>query len=66
MRGLAMIRLHVDEDKLAEFCRRWHIRRLSFFGSVVRQDFRADSDVDVLVKLTQPFVQTRNSSKVLP
>jgi predicted nucleotidyltransferase len=42
--------LQVDKERLAEFCRRWHIRRLSFFGSVVRDDFRPDSDVDVLVE----------------
>jgi predicted nucleotidyltransferase len=35
---------------LADFCRRHHIRRLSVFGSVLRDDFRPDSDVDVLVE----------------
>lgn len=45
-----MTRLHVDSDKLAAFCRRWHIQRLAFFGSVLREDFRPDSDVDVLVE----------------
>jgi hypothetical protein len=35
---------------LAEFCRRHHIRRLALFGSVLRDDFRPDSDVDVLVE----------------
>ena len=35
---------------LAEFCRRHHIRRLSVFGSVLRDDFRPESDVDVLVE----------------
>lgn len=41
------------EDELAEFCRRWHIRRLSFFGSVLRDDFGPASDVDVLVEFEQ-------------
>ncbi len=36
---------------IAEFCRRHRIRRLSLFGSVLRPDFRSDSDVDVLVEL---------------
>jgi hypothetical protein len=36
--------------QLAAFCRRYHIRRLAFFGSVLRDDFRPDSDVDVLVE----------------
>jgi predicted nucleotidyltransferase len=40
----------VDRVRLAEFCRRHHIRRLSFFGSVLGADFRPDSDVDVLVE----------------
>ncbi|MGE3595615.1 MAG: nucleotidyltransferase family protein [Dehalococcoidia bacterium] len=34
---------------IAEFCRRWQITELSLFGSVLRDDFRPDSDVDVLV-----------------
>jgi uncharacterized protein len=42
--------LPATEQQIAEFCRRRHIRRLSFFGSVLRDDFRPDSDVDVLVE----------------
>jgi len=38
----------VPRDEIAAFCRRHHIRRLSLFGSVLRDDFRPDSDVDVL------------------
>jgi hypothetical protein len=40
----------LPEHKIAEFCRRHRIRRLSLFGSVLRDDFRRDSDVDVLVE----------------
>jgi len=40
----------IPHDALAQFCRRYHIRRLAFFGSVLREDFRSDSDVDVLVE----------------
>ncbi len=43
-------RLDIPQDQIAEFCRRHHIRRLALFGSVLRDDFRADSDVDVLVE----------------
>ncbi|MBI3360397.1 MAG: nucleotidyltransferase family protein [Chloroflexi bacterium] len=43
-------RVEVSKDKLAEFCRRHHILRLAFFGSVLRDDFRPDSDIDVLVE----------------
>ena len=35
---------------LADFCRRHHIRRLAIFGSALRQDFRPDSDLDILVE----------------
>jgi hypothetical protein len=37
-------------ENLAAFCRRHHIRRLSVFGSVLGEDFRGDSDIDVLVE----------------
>jgi len=40
----------VDRQEIAEFCRKHHIRELSLFGSVLREDFRPDSDVDVLVE----------------
>jgi hypothetical protein len=43
-------RIEVPTEKLVEFCRRHHIRRFAFFGSVLREDFRPDSDVDVLVE----------------
>ncbi len=42
-------RISIDEDKIAEFCRKWKIAELALFGSVLRDDFRPDSDVDVLV-----------------
>jgi len=40
----------IHEEKIAEFCRRNRIRRLSLFGSVLRDDFDETSDVDVLVE----------------
>lgn len=43
-------RLSVAHDEIVAFCRHHHIRRLSFFGSVLGDDFRDDSDVDVLVE----------------
>jgi predicted nucleotidyltransferase len=36
--------------QIADFCQRYHITKLSLFGSVLRDDFRADSDLDVLVE----------------
>ncbi len=40
----------IPTDRLAEFCQRHHIRKLSLFGSVLRDDFGPDSDVDILVE----------------
>ena len=39
----------IPKDRLADFCRRYRIRRLSLFGSVLREDFGPESDIDVLV-----------------
>ena len=44
------IRNKLPKDKIADFCRRHHICKLAVFGSVLREDFRPDSDVDVLVE----------------
>jgi predicted nucleotidyltransferase len=41
--------LEVSRDKIAEFCCRWKITEFALFGSVLRDDFRPDSDIDVLV-----------------
>jgi predicted nucleotidyltransferase len=43
------VRIAIDRERIADFCRRWKIVELSLFGSVLRDDFRPDSDVDVLV-----------------
>jgi predicted nucleotidyltransferase len=43
------LKIALDETALADFCQRHHIRRLAFFGSVLRDDFGPASDVDVLV-----------------
>ena len=44
------VRFTRSQERIAEFCRRHHIRKLSLFGSVLREDFGPDSDVDVLVE----------------
>jgi len=43
-------RIDIPTDTIAAFCRRNRIRRLAVFGSVLRDDFRPDSNVDVLVE----------------
>jgi uncharacterized protein len=42
--------LQIPQDKITDFCHRYHIRKLSLFGSILRDDFRPDSDIDVLVE----------------
>jgi uncharacterized protein len=42
-------RIALDEARLQAFCDRWRVARLELFGSVVRDGFRPDSDVDVLI-----------------
>lgn len=48
--------IDIDTQRVAEFCRRHHIRRLALFGSVLREDFRPDSDVDVLIEFDPDHV----------
>jgi predicted nucleotidyltransferase len=43
-----MAHISVDKKGIAAFCRKHHIRRLALFGSVLREDFTPDSDIDVL------------------
>lgn len=47
---LSSRRIAVPREAISDFCRRHHVRRLSLFGSVLREDFRPESDVDVLVE----------------
>jgi hypothetical protein len=42
--------INIPREKLSDLCRRHHIRRLSLFGSVLRDDFAPESDVDMLVE----------------
>ncbi len=43
------IQIDVSKERIASFCQKWKIAELALFGSVLREDFRPDSDVDVLV-----------------
>ena len=49
-------RIALPREAIAEFCRRHHIRQLSLFGSVLRDDFTDKSDVDVLVEFEDGHV----------
>ena len=50
MKALSNAQIEIPEDLIAAFCRRNKIRRLAIFGSVLRDDFTPESDVDVLVE----------------
>jgi predicted nucleotidyltransferase len=44
-------KFRIPRKRIAEFCKRWSITEFAVFGSVLREDFRPDSDVDVLVSI---------------
>ena len=47
---MSTIKIIMPEEALREFCHRWHIAELALFGSALREDFRDDSDIDLLVR----------------
>ena len=49
-------KIETPKDRIAEFCRRHHVRKLALFGSVLRDDFQPSSDVDMLVEFEPDFV----------
>lgn len=67
MSGKAKINL--PKEKIEEFCRRHHIRKLAVFGSVLRDDFRSASDVDILVEFdpshTPGFIRLHDMEREL-
>jgi hypothetical protein len=46
---MSPVALEISPERLADICRKWKVTELALFGSVLRADFRPDSDVDVLV-----------------
>jgi predicted nucleotidyltransferase len=50
---MTALAINISDEQLAEFCQRWQIREVSLFGSVLRDDFGPNSDVDVLVTLDE-------------
>src|SRR3990172_9239835 len=48
-KGAVPKNIQIPADRIADFCRRWKITEFALFGSVLRDDFRPDSDLDVLV-----------------
>jgi len=50
------LKINIGKEEIAEFCKKNHIKKLSFFGSVLRQDFGPKSDIDVLVEFEPGYV----------
>ena len=42
--------IEIPKEVLAEYCRKYHVKKLSYFGSVLRDDFNPQSDIDILVE----------------
>jgi uncharacterized protein len=51
-----LLRLPIQYADIERFCMKHHIKKLAFFGSVLREDFNSDSDVDVLVAFEEGHV----------
>lgn len=50
---MTTVQLPIPRKEIVAFCKRWKVTELSLFGSVLRSDFRSDSDVDVLVTFSE-------------
>jgi predicted nucleotidyltransferase len=46
----SQVQISFPKERIAEFCRKHHIKKLAIFGSALRPDFRDDSDIDILVE----------------
>ena len=52
-RGTTLLEnIHIPREKIVQFCRQNHIQKLGFFGSVLRDDFNSESDLDILVEFS--------------
>ena len=47
---MAITKIELPMEKIAEFCHKWQVTEFALFGSVLRDDFRPDSDIDVMVQ----------------
>ncbi len=51
-----MINITIPSETITLFCQRYHIQKLSFFGSVLRADFSPESDIDILVEFDSQHI----------
>jgi len=54
---IPQLSIEIPKDKIAEFCQKYNVRKLSLFGSVLREDFSPESDVDFLVEFEEGKTQ---------
>jgi hypothetical protein len=47
------VQIEIDKEKIVAFCDKWKVKEFALFGSVLREDFRPDSDIDVLVSFSE-------------
>jgi hypothetical protein len=47
------VQIEIDKEKIVAFCSKWKVKEFALFGSVLREDFRPDSDIDVLVSFSE-------------
>ncbi len=55
---MKLYQINIPEEEIADFARRWKIREMALFGSVLRDDFHENSDIDVLVTFSSGFQPT--------
>ena len=48
-------RVNITQEQIADFCKKNHIKKFAFFGSVLRDDYTSDSDIDILVELDHTY-----------
>lgn len=49
-------RIPLSSSQIANFCQKHHIKKLSFFGSILRNDFGKDSDIDILIEFEAEYI----------
>ena len=47
---MSSVAIDLPTEKIADFCQRWQVTEFALFGSVLRDDFRPDSDIDIMVQ----------------
>ena len=56
MEIFSITNISIPSEEITQFCQRYHIQKLSFFGSVLRTDFSPESDIDILVEFDPKYI----------